>query len=520
MKSPNCKETYVPNDLEEFDYERDLGSPGEYPYTRGIYPTMYRGRLWTMRQYAGYGTARETNRRFRYLLSQGQTGLSVAFDLPTQLGYDSDHPLAEGEIGRTGVAVSTLDDLAELFLGIPLDQVTTSMTINATAPILFAMYVVLAQRRGFSLNNLGGTVQNDILKEYLARGNYIFPIQPSLRLATDIWEYCLRYLPKWHMVSISGYHIREAGSTAVEELAFTIANGITYVEEAIRRGLAVDEFGPHLSFFFGAHNNLLEEIAKFRACRRIWARIMKERFGARDPRSCALQFHTQTCGSTLTARQPENNIVRVALQSLAAVFGGTQSLHTNSFDEALALPTEKAVEIALRTQQIIAYESGVVETADPLGGSYYLESLTNKIEKEAVTLIEEIERRGGAVRSLEQGFMQRTIEDSAYRDQKELEEKQQTIVGVNIFQDEGVRPAAILRISPGLERKRRATVAQFKRKRKARQLKAILDNLRQAAQGSENLMPVIIACVERGASLGEVSDILRGVFGSYDTDRS
>lgn len=520
MEYQEPKAIYYPADLEGFDFERDLGNPGEYPYTRGIYPTMYRGRLWTMRQYAGYGTARETNRRFRYLLSQGQTGLSVAFDLPTQLGYDSDHPLAEGEIGRTGVAISTLDDLAELFAGIPLDQVTTSMTINATAPVILAMYVVLAEQRGFELSALDGTVQNDILKEYLARGNYIFPVKPSLRLAIDIWEYCVKHLRRWHMVSISGYHIREAGATAVEELAFTIANGLTYVQAALERGLSVDEFGPHLSFFFGAHNNFFEEIAKFRAARRIWARLMRERFFAKNPLSCSLRFHTQTCGSTLTASQPENNIVRVVLQSLSAVLGGTQSLHTNSFDEALALPTEKAAQIALRTQQIIALESGVAHVVDPLGGSYYLESETNRIEEEVLALIKEIESQGGAVRCLENGFMQRRIEESAYRFEKELEEKKRLIVGVNIFQAGGIRPTDILTISPELEEKRKKTVVQFKKKRNFKRVETSLANLKLAATGNENLMPFIIECIKANATLGEISDILRAVFGSYDDYRS
>jgi methylmalonyl-CoA mutase N-terminal domain/subunit len=520
MKSQECsKDVYFPADLEKFSYERDLGNPGEYPYTRGIHPTMYRGRLWTMRQYAGYGTAPETNRRFRYLLAQGQTGLSVAFDLPTQLGYDSDHPLAEGEVGRTGVAISTLDDLAQLFTEIPLDQVTTSMTINATAPILLAMYVVLAKRRGFDLKKLGGTVQNDILKEYLARGNYIYPIEPSLRLAIDIWEYCLKNLPKWHMVSISGYHIREAGATAVEELAFTLVNGLTYLEQALERGLGVDDCGPHLSFFFGSHNNFIEEIAKFRAARRIWARIMKERLGAKDPASCALRFHTQTCGSTLTARQPENNIVRVALQSLSAVLGGTQSLHTNSFDEALALPSEKAAQIALRTQQVIAFESEVVDIVDPLGGSYYLESLTNKIEAEVLNLIQEIEQQGGAVAGLEKGFMQQRIEESAYRYEQAVEAGTRKIVGVNLFQEQGIRPKGILKISSELQQRRKQVMTRFKKKRNLRAVTASRGNLSRAARGRENLVPHIIECLEAECTLGEISDTLREIFGSYDAAR-
>ncbi|WP_456450069.1 acyl-CoA mutase large subunit family protein, partial [Palaeococcus sp. (in: euryarchaeotes)] len=427
------KRTYTPADLENWDYLEKLNFPGQYPFTRGVYPTMYRGRFWTMRQYAGFGTAEESNKRYKYLLSQGQTGLSVAFDLPTQIGYDSDHPMSEGEVGKVGVAIDSLWDMEILFDGIPLDKVSTSMTINATAANLLAMYILVAQKQGVPQNILRGTVQNDLLKEYIARGTYIFPPKPSMRLATDVIMYCAENVPKWNPISISGYHIREAGANAVQEVAFTLADGIEYVKAVIARGMDVDKFAPRLSFFFNAHNNFLEEIAKFRAARRLWAKIMKEKFNAKNPKSMLLRFHTQTGGSTLTAQQPENNIVRVAIQALAAVLGGTQSLHTNSYDEALSLPTEKSVRIALRTQQIIAYESGVVDTIDPLGGSYYIEWLTDHIEEEAMKYIEKIEAMGGMMRAIERGYIQKEIADSSYKHQREVEEKKRIIVGVNEF---------------------------------------------------------------------------------------
>jgi methylmalonyl-CoA mutase N-terminal domain/subunit len=439
---------YTPEDIADLEYLDDLGFPGQYPFTRGVQPTMYRGRFWTMRQYAGFGTAEETNARFRYLLDQGQTGLSIAFDLPTQMGYDSDHPLAEGEVGRVGVAVSSVSDMEVLFAGIPLDKVTTSMTINAPASVLLAMYLAVAEKQGALPEKLGGTVQNDVLKEYVARGTYIFPPRPSMRLVTDLFAYCSEHMPNWNTISISGYHIREAGSTAVQEVAFTIANAIAYVEAAIARGLDVDSFAPRLSFFFNSHMNFIEEVAKFRAARRLWARIMRERFGAKDPRSWMLRFHTQTAGSTLTAQQPENNIVRVTMQALAAVLGGTQSLHTNSKDEALALPSEEAVRTALRTQQIIAYESGAADSVDPLAGSYLVETMTDKIEGAAREYIDRIDSIGGAVASIEQGYMQREIHESAYRYQREVEAKKRTVVGVNAFATEEAPPKGLLRVNP------------------------------------------------------------------------
>jgi methylmalonyl-CoA mutase N-terminal domain/subunit len=516
------KDFYTPEDLADFNYQESLGEPGKYPFTRGIYPTMYRGRLWTMRQYAGFGDAKETNQRFRYLLEQGQTGLSVAFDLPTQLGYDSDSASALGEVGKVGVAISTIDDMTELFANIPLDKVSTSMTINATAPMIMAMYIVNGERQGVTCEKLAGTVQNDILKEYIARGNYIFPVRPSLKLAIDIWEYCIKNMPKWYMVSISGYHIREAGASAIEELAFTIANGIAYIESALERGLKVDDFGPRLSFFFGCHNNFLEEVAKFRAARRIWARIMKERFNAQDPKSQMLRFHTQTCGSTLTAQQPENNAIRVALQALAAVFGGTQSLHTNSFDEALALPTQKAVTLALRTQQIIGYESGVTEIVDPLGGSYTIEKLTNDIEAGVMDLLKTIENQGGAVNAIENGFVQRRIEDSAYRYQKEIETGKRKVVGVNIFAEtETETKREILRVSQKLADERRQRLAEFRSQRQsADRIKQCLDALALGAQKNDNLMPYLIDAVRVGATLEEMCDVLREIWGEFDAKKS
>lgn len=512
---------YKPEDLDNFNYEQSLGEPGKFPFTRGIYPTMYKGRLWTMRQYAGFGDAKETNQRFRYLLEKGQTGLSVAFDLPTQLGYDSDSPFALGEVGKVGVAISTIDDMAVLFTKIPLDKVSTSMTINATAPMIMAMYIVNAQRNGVSGEKLSGTVQNDILKEYIARGNYIFPVRPSLKLTMDIWEYCSKHIPRWYMVSISGYHIREAGATAVEELAFTVADGIAYIEAALERGLKIDDFGPRLSFFFGCHNNLLEEIAKFRAGRRIWARIMREKFKANEPKSMMLRFHTQTCGSTLTAQQPENNAIRVALQALAAVLGGTQSLHTNSFDEALALPSERAVTLALRTQQIVAYESGVSEVVDPIGGSYYLEKLTDEIEAGVMDLLRTIETQGGAVSSIEKGFIQRRIEDSAYRYQKEIEQEKRKIVGVNAFQEPSEESKKeILKVSHQLFEERKQSLAEFRTKAERTKVKEALDRLGSATTKNENLMPYFIDAVKANTTLEEMCNILRQIWGEYDVKKS
>ncbi|MEM3728587.1 MAG: methylmalonyl-CoA mutase family protein [Candidatus Bathyarchaeia archaeon] len=507
---------YTPADIANLDYFGDLGFPGEYPFTRGVYPTMYRARFWTMRQYAGFGTAEQTNQRFKYLLSQGQTGLSVAFDFPTQVGYDCDHPMAKGEVGKAGVSVSTLRDMEIVFEGIPLDKITTSMTINAPAAVLLAMYIVVGEKQGVPQNALDGTVQNDILKEYVARGMYIFPPKPSMRLVTDIFEYCAKNVPKWNTISISGYHIREAGATAVQEIAFTFANAIAYVQAAIERGLDVDKFAGRLSFFFAAHNNLFEEVAKFRAARRLWARIMRERFGAKNPASWMLRFHTQTSGVSLTAQQPLNNIIRVTIQALAAVLGGTQSLHTNSFDEAYALPSEQAVTIALRTQQIIAYESGVADTIDPLGGSYYVEYLTNQIEEKAAQYIERIDEMGGAVAAIEKGFMQKEIMESAYRYQKEVESKKRIVVGVNEFISEEKTPIKILRIDPEIEKTLIKRLNEVKRQRNNTKVKEALDNLRKAAEKEDaNLMPFIIQAVKEYATLGEICDILRQVFGEY-----
>ena len=507
---------YTPADIANLDYFGDLGFPGEYPFTRGVYPTMYRARLWTMRQYAGFGTAEQTNQRFKYLLSQGQTGLSVAFDFPTQVGYDCDHPMARGEVGKAGVSVSTLRDMEIVFDGIPLDKITTSMTINAPAAVLLAMYVVVGEKQGVPQNVLDGTVQNDILKEYVARGMYIFPPKPSMRLVTDIFEYCAKNVPKWNTISISGYHIREAGATAVQEIAFTFANAIAYVQAAIDRGLDVDKFAGRLSFFFAAHNNLFEEAAKFRAARRLWAKIMRERFGAKNPASWMLRFHTQTSGVSLTAQQPLNNIIRVAIQALAAVLGGTQSLHTNSFDEAYALPSEQAVTIALRTQQIIAYESGVADTIDPLGGSYYVEYLTNQIEEKVAQYLERIDEMGGAVAAIEKGFMQKEIMESAYRYQKEVESKKRLVVGVNEFVSEEKTPIKILRIDPEIEKTLVKRLNEVKRQRNNTKVKEALDNLRRAAEKEdENLMSFIIQAVKEYATLGEICDTLRQVFGEY-----
>lgn len=507
---------YTPDNLANWDYEEKLGFPGEYPYTRGVQPTMYRGRLWTMRQYAGFGTAVESNKRYKYLLEQGQTGLSVAFDLPTQIGYDSDHPLSEGEVGKVGVAIDSLKDMEVLFDGIPLDKVSTSMTINAPASVLLAMYIAVAEKQGVSKEKLRGTIQNDILKEYIARGTYIFPPKASMRLITNIFEYCSKEVPNWNTISISGYHIREAGATAVQEIAFTLADGIAYVEAAINAGLDVDDFAPRLSFFFNAHNNLLEEVAKFRAARRLWAKIMKERFHAKKDKSMMLKFHTQTAGSALTAQQPDNNIVRVAIQTLAAVLGGTQSLHTNSRDEALALPTEDSVRIALRTQQIVAYESGVADTIDPLAGSYYIESLTDKIEQEAMEYIRKIDELGGAVRAIESGYIQKEIQDSAYEYQMQVESGDRIVVGVNKFQIEEEPHKNILKVDPEVERVQRERLEALRKERNNEDVKAKLKALKEAANTDENLIPYILDAVKTYATLGEICNILREVFGEYE----
>lgn len=506
---------YDPIDLENFDYVNDLGYPGDYPYTRGVQPTMYRGRLWTMRQYAGFGDAEESNKRYKYLLKNGQTGLSIAFDLPTQIGYDSSHPMSHGEVGKVGVAIDTLEDMEILFDGIPLDKVSTSMTINAPAAVLLAMYIAIAEKQGISKSKLNGTIQNDILKEYIARGTYIFPPLPSMRLITDIFEYCSKELPKWNTISISGYHIREAGATAIQEIAFTLANGIAYVDAAAKSGLDIDIFAPRLSFFFNAHNDLFEEVAKFRAARRLWAKIMKERFGAKDARSMMLRFHTQTAGCTLTAQQPDNNIVRVAIQALAAVLGGTQSLHTNSRDEALSLPSQKSVRIALRTQQILAYESGTAETIDPMAGSYYLEKLTSEIEMRVNDYIDQIDGLGGAPRAIERGFIQREIQNSAYKYQKDIEEKKRIIVGVNEFQSEEEPMKDLLRVNPEIEKKQVEKLTLLKNKRNEAEVRENLLMLKDKASSDQNVMPAIIKCVKSYASLGEICDQLRGVFGEY-----
>jgi len=507
---------YTPADV-PVDYLQDLGFPGEYPFTRGVQPTMYRGRLWTMRQYAGYATAEESNARYRYLLAQGQTGLSVAFDLPTQLGYDADDPLASGEVGKVGVSISSLDDMQVLFNGIPLDQISTSMTINAPAAILLAMYIAVAKEQGVDPKHLRGTVQNDILKEYIARGAYIFPPRPSMRLVTDLIRYCATEVPEWNTISISGYHIREAGSTAVQEVAFTLANGIAYVQAAMEAGLDVDVFAPRLSFFFNAHNDFLEEVAKFRAARRLWARIMRERFGAKDPRSCMLRFHTQTAGCTLTAQQPELNVIRVTLQALAAVLGGTQSLHTNSLDEALWLPTEESVRIALRTQQIIAHESGVANTVDPLAGSYVVEYLTNEIERQAQAYIEKIDAMGGVLVAIEQGYIQQEIADAAYRYQQAVEKGERIVVGVNAYQiAEEARRLKRLVVDPAVEARQRERLAALRARRDAERVSAMLARVEAAARAPDQmLMPLFIAAVEAECTLGEICGVLRRVWGEY-----
>ena len=496
----------------------ELGFPGEFPFTRGIQPTMYRGRLWTMRQYAGFGTAAESNARYRYLLAHGVNGLSVAFDLPTQIGYDSDHSLAEGEVGRVGVAIDSIDDMTALFDGIPLDRVSTSMTINSTAIILLALYIAVARRQGVPLAKLSGTIQNDILKEYVARGTYIYPPRASLRIVTDIFAYCARELPNWNTISISGYHIREAGSTAIQEVAFTFAHAIAYVQAAIDAGLDVNQFGQRLSFFFNAHNDFLQEIAKFRAARRLWARLMRDRFGATHPRAQQLRFHTQTAGSTLTAQQPANNIVRVALQAMAAVLGGTQSLHCNGHDEALALPTEESARLALRTQQIIAAETGAANTVDPVGGSYVIEKLTDDIECGAEDLIAQIDRSGGTLAAIESGFIQREIQESAYRAQTEIDSGQTTVVGVNKYAEDspGTRQPVIFRVDPEGERRQVERVRALRAQRSAPAWSAVLAGVTQAARDGTNLVPAIVAAVEGQATLGEISDAMRDVFGIYE----
>jgi methylmalonyl-CoA mutase N-terminal domain/subunit len=510
---------YTEESLAGYDPENALGYPGEFPYTRGIYPTMYRGRFWTMRQYAGFGAAAESNQRYRYLLSKGQAGLSVAFDLPTQIGMDSDHPLALGEVGKVGVAIDSLEDMEALFDGIPLEKVSTSMTINATAAILLCLYVAVAKKQGASLQKLSGTVQNDVLKEYIARGTYIYPVRPAMRIVTDIFAWCRDNLPKWNMISISGYHIREAGSTAIQEVAFTLADGIAYVQAALDAGLGVDEFAPQLSFFFNAHSDLLEEIAKYRAARRLWAKIMRERFHAKDERSLLLRFHAQTAGSSLTAQQPENNIVRVAIQALAAVLGGCQSLHTNSLDEALALPTEDSALIALRTQQILATETGVTNTVDPVAGSYAIEHLTNEIEKGALEYIKNIDATGGMLRAIETGFVQGEIQKAAYDFQRAVEKKEQIVVGVNDFiapvPENGDRVIPTLRMDPEMERSQIARLNALRAKRDAARAKSALAELQRRAATTENLLPGILAAAEAYATVGEISDALRRVFGEY-----
>jgi methylmalonyl-CoA mutase N-terminal domain/subunit len=506
---------YTPADLKGSDYEGEVGYPGEYPFTRGVQATMYRGRLWTMRQYAGMGDAEKSNKRYKYLLAHGTTGLSVAFDLPTQIGMDSDHALAAGEVGKVGVAIDSIEDMERLFDGIDLTKISTSMTINATASILLALYVAVARRQGADIRKLSGTVQNDVLKEYIARGTYIYPPRQALRVITDMFSWTNENVPEWNTISISGYHMREAGSTAVQEVAFTLGNGMAYVEAAIQAGLDVDKFAPRLSFFFNAHNNFLEEVAKFRAARRMWARIMREHFKARNPKSWMLRFHTQTAGSTLTAQQPENNIVRTAIQAMAAVLGGTQSLHTNSYDEALALPTEQAARIALRTQQVIAYESGVAQTADPLAGSYYIESLTNEIEKRAAEYLGKIEVMGGMLRAIERGFVQQEIQNAAYESQQAIDRGDAIVVGVNRFEVEEDKPIPLQKIDPALEPKQIQRLRALRARRDTALWKAALQSVEDAARSNSNLMPKILAAIEAYATVGEISDAMRRVFGEY-----
>jgi methylmalonyl-CoA mutase, N-terminal domain len=509
------RQLYTPSELGEWDYDRDTSYPGEFPFTRGVQPTMYRGRLWTMRQYAGMGDAEESNKRYKYLLAHGTTGLSVAFDLPTQIGLDSDHSLAMGEVGRVGVAIDSIEDMERLFDGIDLTRISTSMTINATAPILLALYVAVACRKGADVRKLSGTVQNDVLKEYIARGTYIYPIPQAMRLVTDLFAWANENVPEWNTISISGYHMREAGCTAVQEVAFTLANGGAYVQAALNAGLDVDVFAPRLSFFFNAHNNFLEEVAKFRAARRMWAHIMREKFRAKNPRSWMLRFHTQTAGSTLTAQQPENNIVRTAIQAMSAVLGGTQSLHTNSYDEALGLPTEQAARLALRTQQIVAYESGVPNTVDPFAGSYFVESLTNEIEKRALEYLDKIDALGGMLKAIERGFVQQEIQNAAYEYQRAVERQDATVVGVNRFTQENNGSVPIQRIDESLERKQVERVRTLRGKRNRRTWEHTLENVRSAARTRENLMPKILEAVEASATVGEISDAMRGVFGEY-----
>ncbi len=506
---------YSPVDVEDVDYMEEIGFPGQYPYTRGVQPTMYRGRLWTMRMYAGFATAEKSNERYKLLLAQGGSGLSVAFDLPTQIGYDSDHSLAEGEVGKVGVAIDSLKDMEILFGGIPLDKVSTSMTINAPASVLLAMYIAVAEKQGVSMDKLRGTIQNDILKEYIARGTYIFPTDPSMRLITNIFEYCSVNVPQWNTISISGYHIREAGSTAAQEVGFTLADGIAYVEAAIAAGLDVDSFAPRLSFFFNSHNDLLEEVSKFRAARRLWARIMKERFNAKNPKSMMLKFHTQTGGSTLTAQQPDNNIVRVAIQTLAAVLGGTQSLHTNSRDEALALPTEDSVRIALRTQQIVAHESGVTNTIDPLAGSYFIESKTKDIEDQAYAYIKKIDELGGAPKAIDNGYIQQEIMDAAYRCQKDIETERAVVVGVNKFIVDEEPPKDLLRVDMSVGEGQKKKLKELKAERDNDAVEAKLKALKQACEGDDNVMPFILEAVKVYATLGEICGVMREVFGEY-----
>jgi methylmalonyl-CoA mutase N-terminal domain/subunit len=506
---------YTPTDLKGSDYESEVGYPGEYPFTRGVQATMYRGRLWTMRQYAGMGDAEESNKRYKYLLANGTTGLSVAFDLPTQIGMDSDHALAAGEVGKVGVAIDSIEDMERLFAGIDLTKISTSMTINATGSILLALYVAVAKRQGADIRKLSGTVQNDVLKEYIARGTYIYPPQQAMRVITDMFAWASQNVPEWNTISISGYHMREAGSTAVQEVAFTLGNGMAYVEAATKAGLDVDKFAPRLSFFFNAHSNFLEEVAKFRAARRMWARIMREHFKAKNPRSWMLRFHTQTAGSTLTAQQPENNIVRTAIQGLAAVLGGTQSLHTNSYDEALALPTEQAARIALRTQQIVAYESGAPQTVDPLAGSYYIESLTNEIEKRAAEYLGKIEVMGGMLKAIERGFVQQEIQNAAYEYQQAVDREEAVVVGVNRFEVEEEKPIPIQKIDPALEAKQIERVQALRARRDAGAWKTALQQVEDTARSGENVMPRILAAVEAYATVGEISDAMRRVFGEY-----
>ncbi len=507
---------YTPLDMAGFDYLKKLGMPGQYPYTRAVQPTAYRGRFWTMRQYAGFATAEETNERYHFLLKSGQTGLSVAFDLPTQIGYDSDHPLAQGEVGKVGVCIDSLQDMERLFQGIPLDQVSTSMTINSPCAVIMAMYLAVAEKQGVPFNKLRGTVQNDILKEYPARGTYIFAPRPSMRLITDIFAYCTQEVPQWNTISISGYHIREAGSTAVQEVAFTLANGIAYVEAAIAAGMKVDEFGPRLSFFFNSHSDFLEEVAKFRAARRLWAKIMKERFNAQDPKSLMLRFHTQTAGCSLTAQQPLNNIMRVAFQAMSAVLGGTQSLHTNSFDEALALPSELAVQVALRSQQVVAYETNVCDTIDPLAGSYYIENLTDAVEARAQDYIDQIDRMGGAVAAIEKGFIQKEIGASAYRFQREIEKGERIIVGLNRFQTHEDKLTGLLKVDPEVGAKQVARLQELRSTRDNAAVQPSPGGTQDRGPGTDNLMPPILKAVKALATLGEVCDTLRSVFGEYE----